>query len=167
MLFRSKISIDSATMMNKGLEIIEAHHLFGMPESKIDVLLHPQSVVHSLVAYVDGSVLAQLGAPDMRTPIAYTLAWPERLSFPARRLDLAALGGLTFFPPDDKRFPALRLARQALQSGGAAPTILNAANEVAVARFLAGEIGFLDIAAIVEHTMTRVPLQAKIGRAHV
>ncbi|MBM3506313.1 MAG: 1-deoxy-D-xylulose-5-phosphate reductoisomerase [Alphaproteobacteria bacterium] len=148
-----KISIDSATMMNKGLELIEAHHLFGMPEPKIEVLLHPQSVVHSLVAYVDGSVLAQLGAPDMRTPIAYTLAWPERLSFPARRLDLAALGGLTFFLPDESRFPALRLARQALQGGRAAPTILNAANEVAVEGFMAGRIGFLDIARTVEETL--------------
>ncbi|MSP21307.1 MAG: 1-deoxy-D-xylulose-5-phosphate reductoisomerase [Alphaproteobacteria bacterium] len=150
-----KISIDSATMMNKGLEVIEAHHLFGMPEPRIDVLLHPQSVVHSLVAYVDGSVLAQLGAPDMRTPIAYTLAWPDRLSFPARRLDLAALGALTFFPPDEQRFPALRLARQALQSGGATPTILNAANEVAVEGFMAGKIGFLDIARTVEETLAR------------
>ena len=151
-----KISIDSATMMNKGLELVEAHHLFGMPESKIEVLLHPQSVVHSLVAYVDGSVLAQLGAPDMRTPIAYTLAWPERLSFSGRRLDLAALGSLTFAPPDEVRFPALRLARQALQSGGAAPTILNAANEVAVNGFMAGKIGFLDIARVVEQTLARI-----------
>lgn len=150
-----KISIDSATMMNKGLEVIEAHHLFGMPEPKIEVVLHPQSVVHSLVAYVDGSVLAQLGAPDMRTPIAYTLAWPRRLSFPARQLDLAALGQLTFYPPDETRFPALRLARQALQSGGGAPTILNAANEVAVEGFMAGKIGFLDIARTVEETLAR------------
>lgn len=150
-----KISIDSATMMNKGLEIIEAHHLFAMPEAKIEVLLHPQSVVHSLVAYCDGSVLAQLGAPDMRTPIAYTLGWPDRLAFPARQLDLAALGSLTFFPPDSQRFPALRLARQALQSGGAAPTILNAANEVAVDGFMAGKIGFLDIARTVEDTLGR------------
>ena len=150
-----KISIDSATMMNKGLEVIEAHHLFGMPEPKIEVVLHPQSVVHSLVAYVDGSVLAQLGAPDMRTPIAYTLAWPRRLSFPARQLDLAALGQLTFYPPDETRFPALRLARQALQSGGGAPPILNAANEVAVEGFMAGKIGFLDIARTVEETLAR------------
>ena len=150
-----KISIDSATMMNKGLEVIEAHHLFGMPEPKIEVVLHPQSVVHSLVAYVDGSVLAQLGAPDMRTPIAYTLAWPRRLSFPARQLDLAALGQLTFYPPDETRFPALRLARQALQSGGGTPTILNAANEVAVEGFMAGKIGFLDIARTVEETLAR------------
>jgi 1-deoxy-D-xylulose-5-phosphate reductoisomerase len=150
-----KISIDSATMMNKGLELIEAHHLFGMPEPKIEVVLHPQSVVHSLVAYVDGSVLAQLGAPDMRTPIAYTLAWPRRMSFPARQLDLAALGQLTFYPPDETRFPALRLARQALQSGGGTPTILNAANEVAVEGFMAGKIGFLDIARTVEETLAR------------
>jgi 1-deoxy-D-xylulose-5-phosphate reductoisomerase len=156
-----KISIDSATMMNKGLELIEAHHLFGMPEPKIEVLLHPQSVVHSLVAYVDGSVLAQLGAPDMRTPIAYTLAWPHRLAFASRQLDLAALGQLTFFPPDETRFPALRLARQALQTGGGAPTILNAANEVAVDGFMAGKIGFLDIARTVEDTLAatdRLPL---------
>ncbi len=153
-----KISVDSATMMNKGLEIIEAHHLFGMPPEKIEVLLHPQSVVHSLVAYVDGSVLAQLGAPDMRTPIAYTLAWPQRLAFAGRRLDLAALGTLTFEPPDEQRFPALRLAREALQSGGGAPTILNAANEIAVEGFIAGRIGFLDIAGAVEEVLAQVPV---------
>ena len=154
-----KISVDSATMMNKGLEIIEAHHLFGMPAERIEVLLHPQSVVHSLVAYVDGSVLAQLGAPDMRTPIAFTLAWPRRLAFASRRLDLAALGSLTFEPPDPERFPALRLAREALQCEGAAPTILNAANEVAVDCFIAGQIGFLDIARAVEETLAGVPAE--------
>ncbi len=154
----AKISVDSATMMNKGLELIEAHHLFDLPAENIEVLIHPQSVVHSLVAYVDGSVLAQLGTPDMRTPIAYTLGWPERMPAPAERLDLAALGQLSFEPPDLERFPALRLARQALQSGGTAPTILNAANEVAVAGFLGGEVGFLEIAGIVEETLATMPL---------
>jgi 1-deoxy-D-xylulose-5-phosphate reductoisomerase len=154
----AKISVDSATMMNKGLELIEAHHLFGLAAERIEVLIHPQSVVHSLVAYVDGSLLAQLGTPDMRTPIAYTLGWPERMPAPAERLDLAALGQLSFEPPDFERFPALRLARQALQSGGAAPTILNAANEVAVAGFLGGEFGFLEIASIVEETLATMPL---------
>ncbi len=153
----AKISIDSATMMNKGLELIEAHHLFRMPEEKIDILLHPQSVVHSMVSYVDGSVLAQLGAPDMRTPISVTLAWPNRMEFSAQTLDLAAVGTLTFEPPDYERFPALSLARQALQTGGTAPTILNAANEVAVVEFMAGRIGFLDIARVVEETLTEIP----------
>jgi 1-deoxy-D-xylulose-5-phosphate reductoisomerase len=153
----AKISIDSATMMNKGLELIEAHHLFRMPEEKIDILLHPQSVVHSMVSYVDGSVLAQLGAPDMRTPISVTLAWPNRMEFSAQTLDLAAIGTLTFEPPDYERFPALSLARQALQTGGTAPTILNAANEVAVVEFMAGRIGFLDIARVVEETLTEIP----------
>ena len=156
----AKISIDSATMMNKGLELIEANHLFRMPEDKIDILLHPQSVVHSLVSYVDGSVLAQLGAPDMRTPISVTLAWPDRLEFGAQTLDLAAVGTLTFEPPDPQRFPALSLARQALQTGGTAPTILNAANEVAVVEFMAGRIGFLDIARVVEETLTKIPVAA-------
>jgi len=156
----AKISVDSATMMNKGLEVIEAHHLFGLESERIDILVHPQSVVHSMVEYDDGSTLAQLGTPDMRTPIAYALGWPARLPAPTGRLDLAKLGSLTFEAPDPVRFPALRLARAALQTGGAAPTILNAANEIAVARFLAGEIGFLDIAAIVEHTLDRVSLQS-------
>ena len=156
----AKISIDSATMMNKGLELIEANHLFRMPEDKIDILLHPQSVVHSLVSYVDGSVLAQLGAPDMRTPISVTLAWPDRMEFGAQTLDLAAVGTLTFEPPDPQRFPALSLARQALQTGGTAPTILNAANEVAVVEFMAGRIGFLDIARVVEETLTKIPVAA-------
>ena len=156
----AKISIDSATMMNKGLELIEAHHLFHVPEDKIEILLHPQSVVHSLVSYVDGSVLAQLGAPDMRTPISVTLAWPDRLEFGAETLDLAAIGTLTFEPPDQGRFPALGLARQALQTGGTAPTILNAANEVAVVEFMARRIGFLDIARVVEETLTQIPVAA-------
>ena len=153
----AKISVDSATMMNKGLEIVEAHHLFGMPEDRISVLVHPQSVVHSLVSYVDGSVLAQLGQPDMRTPIAYALAWPSRMETPTERLDLAALGSLDFAEPDPERFPALRLARESLRAGGTAPAILNAANEVAVEGFLAKKIGFLDIARMVEHILERIP----------
>ncbi len=152
-----KISIDSATMMNKGLELIEAYHLFPVAEPQIEVLIHPQSVVHSLVGYVDGSVLAQLGTPDMRTPIAYALAWPHRMATPAARLDLATLGRLSFEAPDPKRFPAITLARQALQTQGATPTILNAANEVAVEGFLARRIGFLDILAVVEETLSHLP----------
>jgi len=153
----AKISVDSATMMNKGLEVIEAFHLFPVGEERIEVVIHPQSVVHSLVAYVDGSVLAQLGSPDMRTPIAYALGWPARMPAPAPRLDLAALGTLTFERPDAERFPALRLAREALQAGGGAPTILNAANEVAVAGFLAGRLGFLDIASVVDEVLQMLP----------
>jgi 1-deoxy-D-xylulose-5-phosphate reductoisomerase len=153
----AKISVDSATMMNKGLEIIEAHHLFALESERIDVVVHPQSVVHGLVYYKDGSVLAQLGSPDMRTPIAYALGWPKRIAAPSARLDLAKLGRLTFEPPDPGRFPALRLARAALLAGGGAPTVLNAANEVAVAAFLDSRIGFLDIAAIVEDTLAALP----------
>ncbi|GLR78105.1 1-deoxy-D-xylulose-5-phosphate reductoisomerase [Azospirillum oryzae] len=153
----AKISVDSATMMNKGLELIEAHFLFGIPEERIDVLVHPQSVIHSLVEYVDGSVLAQLGTPDMRTPIAYALGWPARIATPAERLDLVKAATLTFEAPDPQRFPALRLARAALQSGGGAPTILSAANEVAVQAFLDRRIGFLDIERIVEETLTALP----------
>ncbi len=153
----AKISVDSATMMNKGLEVIEAHYLFGLPEERIEVLVHPQSVIHSCVAYVDGSVLAQMGSPDMRTPIAYALAWPRRMDAPVERLDLSALGRLTFEPPDSVRFPALRLAREALKTGGSAPTILNAANEIAVAAFLGGRLRFLDIARIVEEALESVP----------
>jgi len=152
----AKISVDSATMMNKGLELIEAFHLFGLPESQIDILVHPQSIVHSLVAYRDGSVLAQLGNPDMRTPIAYALAWPRRMAAPVAPLDLAGIGQLTFEAPDPDRFPALRLAREALQTGGCAPTVLNAANEIAVEGFLAGRLRFLDIAAVVERTLAAV-----------
>lgn len=152
----AKISVDSASMMNKGLELIEAHHLFAMPEERIDIVVHPQSVIHSMVSYVDGSVLAQLGSPDMRTPIAYALGWPKRIFAPAPRLDLAAIGQLTFQAPDSERFPALRLARTALQTGGSAPTVLNAANEVAVQAFLARRIGFLDIARVVEETLETV-----------
>jgi 1-deoxy-D-xylulose-5-phosphate reductoisomerase len=153
----AKISVDSATMMNKGLEVIEAHHLFSMPEDRIEILVHPQSVVHSMVTYVDGSVLAQLGSPDMRTPIAYALAWPQRMATPSQRLDLGQIGKLTFEPPDPERFPALRLARDALKSGGSAPTILSAANEIAVESFLGGGIGFLAVAEVVEETLSRMP----------
>lgn len=153
----AKISVDSATMMNKGLEIIEAHFLFAMPEERIDVVVHPQSVIHSMVEYVDGSVLAQLGTPDMRTPIAFALGWPKRIPTPAAPLDLIISGTLTFEAPDPERFPALRLARHALQSGGGAPTILNAANEVAVQGFLEKRIGFLDIERVVEQTLERLP----------
>ena len=151
----AKISVDSATMMNKGLELIEAHHLFALPSERIDILVHPQSVIHSMVEYVDGSVLAQLGSPDMRIPIASALAWPERMATPAARLNLAGIATLTFEQPDNKRFPALRLARTALEEGGAAPTVLNAANEIAVAAFLARQIGFGDIAALVERALDR------------
>jgi 1-deoxy-D-xylulose-5-phosphate reductoisomerase len=153
----AKISVDSATMMNKGLEVIEAHHLFDLPGERVEVVVHPQSVVHGLVYYKDGSVLAQLGSPDMRTPIANALGWPQRLFAPSPRLDLAALGRLTFERPDPERFPALRLARAALLAGGGAPTVLNAANEIAVAAFLDGRVGFLDIAAIVEETLEALP----------
>ena len=149
----AKISVDSATMMNKGLELIEAYHLFGVPSERIEILVHPQSVIHSLVEYVDGSLLAQLGSPDMRVPIAHTLAWPERMATPAARLDLAAIARLEFEPPDPVRFRALALARGALDAGGDAAIILNAANEIAVAAFLAGRIGFLDIADLVERAL--------------
>ncbi len=153
----AKISVDSATMMNKGLEVIEAHHLFALPSERLDIVVHPQSVVHGLVYYTDGSVLAQLGSPDMRTPIANALGWPDRISAPSPRLDLAKLAQLTFEAPDPERFPALRVARAALVAGGGAPTVLNAANEVAVAAFLDEQIGFLDIAATVERTLDRMP----------
>ncbi len=150
----AKISVDSATMMNKGLELIEAYHLFGLPEERIDILVHPQSVVHSMVSYVDGSVLAQLGTADMRMPISLALGWPKRMATPGKRLDFAQVGTLTFEAPDPERFPALRLARAVLRKGGAAPTMLNAANEVAVQAFLERKIGFLDIARLVEQAVT-------------
>ena len=153
-----KVTIDSATLMNKGLELLEAHHLFSLPAAKLDVLIHPQSIVHCLVHLSDGSVLAQMSCPDMRTPIAYSLAWPERMAAPTKRLDLAELGTLTFEAPDMERFPALRLAREVLAAGGSAGTVLNAANEVAVEAFLAGRIGFLAIADLVDAT-----LQASAG----
>lgn len=148
-----KISVDSAQMMNKGLEMIEASYLFDMPPNRIDVLIHPQSVVHSLVEYADGSTLAQLGAPDMRTPIACAWSWPDRVVWPAPKLDLAAIGQLTFEAPDEIRFPALGIARQALASGGGAPAAMNAANEVGVAAFLDRKIGFLDIVSLVSETL--------------
>ena len=152
----SKISIDSATMFNKGLELIEAARLFDLPETQVDVLIHPQSVVHGMVCYSDGSVLAQLGSPDMRIPIAHALAWPERLTTNSPRLDLAAVARLDFAEPDTVRFPALRLARDALRAGGGAPTILNAANEIAVEAFLGRRLGFLGIAKTVEAVLERM-----------
>ncbi len=152
----AKISVDSATMMNKGLETIEAAYLFDMPPDKIDVIIHPQSMVHSLVEYADGSTLAQLGPPDMRAPIACAWAWPERVAWDAPALDLAAIGALTFEAPDGERFPALAIARDALVTGGGAPAAMNAANEVAVRSFLDGGIGFLDIARTVEETLTKM-----------
>jgi 1-deoxy-D-xylulose-5-phosphate reductoisomerase len=151
----AKISVDSATLMNKGLELIEAQLLFGMSPERLGVIVHPQSIVHSLVAYVDGSVLAQLGSPDMRTPIAFTLGYPDRIAAPTQRLDLASLGHLSFEEPDLVRFPCLALAQQALRAGGSAPTVLNAANEVAVEAFLARRIGFSEIAGVVQSTLAR------------
>jgi 1-deoxy-D-xylulose-5-phosphate reductoisomerase len=152
----AKISVDSATLMNKGLELIEAAHIFPVAHNQIEVLVHPQSVIHSMVEYVDGSVLAQLGTPDMRTPIATTLAWPDRTSSPSAKLDFAQVAKLTFEAPDLERFPALRLARESVEAGGIMPASLNAANEVAVAAFLAGGVKFLDIAAISEQVLDRV-----------
>ena len=146
----AKISIDSATLMNKGLELIEASWLFERPSAEIDVIVHPQSIIHSMVEYIDGSVLAQLGSPDMRTPIAYSMGWPKRIAAPVERLDFAKISALTFFEPDTQKFPALRLAREALEAGGEAPCVLNAANEQAVAAFLEGKIPFLGIAKLVE-----------------
>jgi 1-deoxy-D-xylulose-5-phosphate reductoisomerase len=153
----AKISVDSATMMNKGLELIEAHYLFRLPDEQIEILVHPQSVIHSMVAYRDGSVLAQLGSPDMRTPIAYALGWPKRIAAPADRLDFSKLKQLTFEAPDDVRFPALRIARETLRAGGGAPSVLNAANEIAVAAFLGRQIRFTDIAAICEQVLGKLP----------
>ena len=158
----AKISVDSATLMNKGLEVIEAWHLFPVAKDQIAVVVHPQSVVHSMVDYVDGSTLAQMGTPDMRTPIAYSMAWPKRMESPSARLDLAAAGPLTFEMPDLERFPALALASAALEAGGAAPAVLNAANEIAVAAFLGERIAFLEIAKVVEETLARGP-QHPIG----
>ncbi len=153
----AKISVDSATMMNKGLELIEAHYLFRLPDEQIEILVHPQSVIHSMVAYRDGSVLAQLGSPDMRTPIAYALGWPKRISAPADRLDFSKVRQLTFEAPDEARFPALRVARETLRAGGGASSVLNAANEVAVAAFLGRQIRFTDIAAICEQVLGKLP----------
>jgi 1-deoxy-D-xylulose-5-phosphate reductoisomerase len=152
-----KISVDSATMMNKGLEVIEAHWLFGASASQIEVLIHPQSVIHSLVEYVDGSVIAQLGNPDMRTPIAHALAYPDRIDAGVKRLDLAEVSRLTFERPDLERFPCLGLAYAALEAGGTAPAILNAANEIAVATFLDGRLGYAAIAAVIGDVLDALP----------
>ncbi|MFM7027232.1 MAG: 1-deoxy-D-xylulose-5-phosphate reductoisomerase [Chakrabartia sp.] len=163
----AKISVDSATLMNKGLELIEAYHLFPVAAAQLDVIVHPQSVIHSMVEYEDGSVLAQLGSPDMRTPIAYCLAWPDRMAAPVAQLDLAQIARLDFEAPDEARFPCLRLARMALAQGGAAPAVLNAANEVAVAGFLAGRIGFQDIPAVVESVLQAYEAPVPSGIDHV
>jgi 1-deoxy-D-xylulose-5-phosphate reductoisomerase len=152
-----KITIDSATLMNKGLEVIEAHHLFGTPYERIDVVVHPQSIVHSYVLLCDGAALAHLGYPDMRVPIAYALHLPDRVDVPVRPLDLAEVGALTFEPVDTDAFPCLRLAREAGIEGGTAPCVLNAANEVAVHAFLTGRLSFLGIAGVVEETLDRLP----------
>ncbi len=156
----AKISVNSATLMNKGLELIEAHHLFGLKSQQIDIVVHPQSIVHSLVEFVDGSLLAQLGSADMRIPIAYTLAWPERMETPAKRLSLADVGTLQFEAPDPVRFPALRLAREVMESGAASAVILNASNEVAVSSFLAGQIRFCEIVEMVEAALDRIDAPA-------
>ena len=162
-----KISVDSATLMNKGLEVIEATLLFGLPEARVDVVIHPQSVVHSLVEYVDGSVLAQLGAPDMRTPIAQALAWPERVTSGVQSLNLPEIGQLQFEAPDLRRFPGLGLARAAARAGGTAPALLNAANEVAVQAFLEGRLNFTGITAVIDQVMQRVPAGPVTGLADV
>ncbi|SFV33564.1 1-deoxy-D-xylulose 5-phosphate reductoisomerase [Hyphomicrobium facile] len=158
----AKITIDSASLMNKGLELIEAFHLFPVSVDALDCIVHPQSIVHCLVSYVDGSVLAQLAAPDMRTPIAVALAWPDRMIAPTEKLDLARLATLTFEPPDETRFPALRVARAAMRRGDTAPAVLNAANEIAVKAFLDRRIKFLDIAALVEDTLDAAERQGAI-----
>ena len=163
----AKISVDSATLMNTGLEVIEAHHLFGLPSDRIDIVVHPQSVVHSLVEFIDGSMLAQLGTADMRIPIAFTLAWPERMETPSERLSLAETGRLDFEIPDLERFPALRLARAALEAGGGAAIVLNAANEIAVEAFLGGTIGFCDIARLVEQALGKFDAPAPASIAEV
>ncbi len=155
-----KISVDSASMMNKGLEVIEARWLFDVEASRIEVVIHPQSIIHSLVEYVDGSVIAQLSNPDMRVPIAHALAYPHRMESGARQLDLAAIGQLTFEPPDLLRFPCLKLAYAALQAGGTAPALLNAANEIAVAAFLRGRLGFTGIAPVIHAVLDQIPVQA-------
>jgi 1-deoxy-D-xylulose-5-phosphate reductoisomerase len=163
----AKISVDSATMFNKGLELIEAHHLFPVGLDKLKIIVHPQSVIHSMVEYRDGSTLAQLGPSDMRVPIASCLAWPERMDTPLAPLDLAAIGELTFRAPDEERFPATRLCRAAAEAGGAAPAVLNAANEVAVAAFLDGKLPFTRIAVLVEQVLTRYAPPAPASLADV
>jgi 1-deoxy-D-xylulose-5-phosphate reductoisomerase len=162
----AKITIDSATLMNKGLEIIEARWLFEVAPDQVQVIVHPQSIVHSMVEYIDGSVLAQLAVADMGVPILYALSYPERRPTPAARLDLTRVGALTFFPPDPERFPCLRLAREALTAGGTAPVVLNAANEVAVAAFRDGRIRFVDIAAIIEHALEKLPARDLVSIEH-
>jgi 1-deoxy-D-xylulose-5-phosphate reductoisomerase len=162
-----KVSVDSATMMNKGLEVIEAHWLFNMPCSQIEVLIHPQSIVHSLVEYTDGSQLAQLGLPDMRTPIACALSWPERIHSGVSKLNLAEQGHLTFIRPDNQRFPCLKLAFEALREGGAAPTILNAANEVAVSAFLESKIAYLSIPKLIDRALTALSFSSPIDSVEV
>ena len=162
-----KISVDSATLMNKGLEVIEAWHLFPVEKEQIDVIIHPQSVIHSMVSYVDGSVLAQLGSPDMKTPISYALNWPSRMDSGVTTLDLAGIARLDFEEPDENRFPALKMARQALQTGGGAPTILNAANEVAVVFFLNGALAFLDIPKLVESVLSNISIEPLESLDHV
>ena len=154
-----KITIDSATLMNKGLELIEAHHLFGTPYEQIDVVVHPQSIIHSLIQLCDGATLAHLGYPDMRVPISYALHYPERVEVPVAALDLVAVGSLTFEPVDEETFACLRLAREAARAGGTAPCTLNAANEVAVHAFLAGRLRFLDIASVIEETLAELPAE--------
>jgi len=158
-----KISVDSATLMNKGLEVIEACWLFGIASTDIDVVVHPQSVIHSLVEYLDGSMLAQLGSPDMRVPIAHALAWPERIDSGATRLDLVEIAKLEFEPPDVNRFPCLRLASDAAKEGGTAPAVLNAANEIAVRAFLEGQVGFNDIARINEQTLSNASISSDVS----
>ena len=156
-----KITIDSATLMNKGLELIEAHHLFGTPYDRIDVVVHPQSIVHSYVLLCDGAALAHLGHPDMRVPISYALHYPDRVDVPVRPLDLAEVGALTFEPVDTDAFPCLRLAREAAAAGGTAPCVLNAANEVAVHAFLNGRLDFLGIPAVIETALERLPAASR------
>jgi 1-deoxy-D-xylulose-5-phosphate reductoisomerase len=155
-----KITIDSATLMNKGLELIEAHHLFGTPYERIEVVVHPQSIIHSLIQLCDGATLAHLGYPDMRVPIAYALHHPERADVPVSPLDLVEVGALTFERADEETFGCLRIARDAAREGGTAPCTMNAANEVAVHAFLAGRIGFLEIEAVIEETLTELPAEA-------
>jgi 1-deoxy-D-xylulose-5-phosphate reductoisomerase len=160
-----KITIDSATLMNKGLELIEAYHLFPVEADQLEVVVHPQSIIHALVAFRDGSMLAQLASPDMRTPIALSLTWPSRMATPTKRIDLLELGQLSFEPPDERRFLALALARQALNRGGMAPAVLNAANEVAVEAFLEERLGFLQIAQLVANTLDMAEARGLLGEA--
>jgi 1-deoxy-D-xylulose-5-phosphate reductoisomerase len=162
-----KITIDSATMMNKGLEIIEAHWLFGVPYERIEVVIHPESIVHSLVEFIDGSQIAQLGLPDMRLPIQYALTYPERLPGSGKPLSLAEVGALHFEPPDEARFPALRLAREAGRVGSTFPTVLSAADEIAVEAFLAGRLRFVDIPKVIDATLTRHEAAAELSFAAI